>query len=250
MVFFYFLSFFLTSSFHRRPDALRQNYLRLLSQEEVMGTEHRSIRIMGTLSDQSLEDDALWLERGMPHHNRQTNDDRYEEDQIACAGFARHGQGRRGQDRRCRRRRRSSSTSSGRWARDRSRSIPQEAGGRYTSEDPSPSVPSATPSPKSRYSWNPAPSALAAPHAQYADIPPLPSAPPLELLMEEGFYGGPTDDDRPSSDAPPPRDERGPDRGHAGMRPLAEAAVVLMPVCEAVRTVGPTPLKTRRITTS
>jgi len=59
--------------------------------------------------------------------------------------------------------------------------------------------------------------------------------------MEEGFYDGPTDDDRPSSDAPPPRDERGPDRGHAGMTPLAEAAVVLMPVCEAVRTVGPAP---------
>jgi hypothetical protein len=116
------------------------------------------------------------------------------------------------------------------------RSLPQEAAGRRTSDDPPPSTPSATLPPKSRHPWNPAPSALAALHAQYADIPPLPSAPPLELLMEEGFFDGPTGEDRPTTDAPPTGDER-----HARMTPLAEAAVVLMPVCEAVPTVGPTP---------
>ena len=79
------------------------------------------------------------------------------------------------------------------------------------------------------------PSALAAPHAQYADFPPRPSAPPLELLLEEGYFDGPTGD-HPTTDVPPPGDE-----GHARMTRLAEAAVVLMPVCEAVRTVGPTP---------
>ena len=46
-----------------------------------------------------------------------TNDDCDEEDQIACAGFAWHGQGR-GQDSRCRQCRRSSSISAGRLARE------------------------------------------------------------------------------------------------------------------------------------
>jgi hypothetical protein len=121
------------------------------------------------------------------------------------------------------------------------RSLPREAAGRRTSDDPLPSTSSAPLPPKSRRPRNPAPSALAAPHAQYADDPPRPSAPPLELLMEAGFLDGPTDDDRPTTNASPPRDKGGPDRGHARMTPLAEAAVVLMPVCEAVRTVGPTP---------
>ena len=56
MRFFFFLSFFLLSSFPRRPDALRQNHL-LLSQEEVMGTEHRSIKWEPYLTSLS-EDDA------------------------------------------------------------------------------------------------------------------------------------------------------------------------------------------------
>jgi hypothetical protein len=125
------------------------------------------------------------------------------------------------------------------------RSLPQEEAGRRTSDDPQPSTSSATLPPKSRHPWNPAPSALAAQHAQCANLPPWPSAPPLELLMEEGFFDGPTGNDRPTTDAPPTGDEH-----HARMTPLAEAAVVLMPVCEAVRTVGPTPaqLKTRRTT--
>ena len=115
-------------------------------------------------------------------------------------------------------------------------SLPQEAAGRRTSDDTPPLTSSATLLPKSRHPWNPAPSALAAPHAHtYADLPPRPSAPPLELLMDEGFFDGPTGN-RPSNDAPPPGDE-----GHARMTPLAEDAVVVMPVCEAVRTVGPTP---------
>ncbi len=59
--------------------------------------------------------------------------------------------------------------------------------------------------------------------------------------MEAGFFDGQTGDDRPTTDAPPRRDEGGPDRGHERMTPMAEAVVVLMPVCEAVRTVGPTP---------
>jgi hypothetical protein len=122
------------------------------------------------------------------------------------------------------------------------RSLPQEVAERHTSEAPPPSTPSATLTTKSRCSWNPAPSPIAAPHAQYADISPLSSAPPLELLMEDGFVDGPTDDDnRPTTNAPPWRDEGGPDRGHARMTPMAETVVVLMPVCEAVRTVGPTP---------
>ena len=115
------------------------------------------------------------------------------------------------------------------------RSLPQEATGRRTSDDSLPSEASAILPPKSHCPWNPAPSALPAPHAQYADLPPQPSAPPLELLMEDGFFGGPTDD-HPTSDAPFTRDE-----GHARMTPFAEARVVLMPVCEAVRTKGPTP---------
>jgi hypothetical protein len=53
--------------------------------------------------------------------------------------------------------------------------------------------------------------------------------------MEEGFFDGPTGD-RPTTDAPPPGDE-----GHARMTRLTEAAVVLIPVCKAVRTVDPTP---------
>ena len=108
------------------------------------------------------------------------------------------------------------------------------AGG-HTSGDPTPSTLSATLPPKSHHPWNPTPSALAAPHGQYTDLPPRPSAPPLELLMEEGFFDGPTGD-RPTTDAPPPGDE-----GHARMTRLAEAAVVLIPVCKAVRTVDPTP---------
>ena len=117
------------------------------------------------------------------------------------------------------------------------RSLPQEVAGCRTLDNPPPSTPSATLTPESRCPWNPAPSPIATPHAQYADIPPLPSTPPLKLLMEDGFVNGPTDDDN----APPPRDKGGPDRGHAGMTPMAEAVVVLMPVCKAVRTVGPTP---------
>ena len=110
------------------------------------------------------------------------------------------------------------------------RSLPREAADRRTSDDPLPSTSSAS-----------LPPALAAPHTQYAGTPPRPSAPPLELLMEAGFFNEPTEDDHPTTNAPPPRDEGGPDRGHVRMTPLAEAAVVLMPVCEAVRTVGPTP---------
>ena len=107
-------------------------------------------------------------------------------------------------------------------------------GGR-TSDDPTPSTLSATLPLKSRCPSDPAPSALGTPHGQYADLPPLPSAPPLELLMEDGFFNGPMGD-RPTTDVPPPGDE-----GHARMACLGEAAVVLMPVCEAVRTVDPTP---------
>ena len=73
--------------------------------------------------------------------------------------------------------------------------------------------------------------------ADDAGLPPQqPSAPTFELLMEAGFFDGPTTDDHPTSDAPFTRGE-----GHARMTPLAEARVVLMPVCEAVRTKGPTP---------
>ena len=115
------------------------------------------------------------------------------------------------------------------------RSSSQEAAGGFTLDDPTPSTLSATLPPKFHHPWNPTPSALPAPHGQYADLPPLPSAPPLELLMEDGSFDGPTGDSL-TTDAPPPGDE-----GHARMTRLAEAAVVLMPVCEAVRTVDPTP---------
>ena len=56
-----------------------------------------------------------------------TNDDRDEEDQIACAGFAWHGQGR-GQDSRCHRCRRSLSISAGRLARE----VPPPGSGRLS----------------------------------------------------------------------------------------------------------------------
>jgi hypothetical protein len=79
--------------------------------------------------------------------------------------------------------------------------------------------------------------------ADDAGLPPQqPSAPTLELLMEAGFFDGPTTDDHPTSDGPFTRDNGEPDRGHARMMtPLAEAAVVLMPVCEAIRMSGPSP---------
>ena len=111
------------------------------------------------------------------------------------------------------------------------RSLPQEAAGHCTTS-------SAPLPPKSRCPWNSVPSALAAPHIQYTDIPPRPSTPPLKLLMKDGFFGGLPDNDRPTiyAYAPPPRDD-----GHARMTPFAEAVVVLMPVCKAMRMVDPTP---------
>ena len=115
------------------------------------------------------------------------------------------------------------------------RSSSQEAAGGFTSDDPTPSTLSATLPPKSHHPWNPTPSALLAPHGQYADLPPRPSALPLELLMEERSFDGPMGNS-PTTDAPPLGDE-----GHARMTRLAEAAVVLMPVCKAVRTLDPTP---------
>ena len=170
-------------------------------------------------------------------------------------------------------------------------SLPQEAAGRCSSDDPPPSTSSATLPPKSCCPWNPAPSALAAPDAHDSDLPHQPSAPPLELLMEDGFFDGPTDDhltsdapttrdkgesalaapdahdsnlppqpsapplellmedgffdgptdDHLTSDAPSTRDKGESNRGHARMTPLAEAAVVLMPVCEAIPTAGTSP---------
>ena len=119
-------------------------------------------------------------------------------------------------------------------------SLPQEAAGRCSSDDPPPSTSSATLPPKSCCPWNPAPSALAAPDAHDSNLPPQPSAPPLELLMEDGFFDGPTDDHL-TSDAPSTRDKGESNRGHARMTPLAEAAVVLMPVCEAIPTAGTSP---------
>ena len=79
--------------------------------------------------------------------------------------------------------------------------------------------------------------------ADDAGLPPQqPSAPTLELMMEAGFFDGPTTDDHPISDGPFTRDNGEPDRGRARMTtPLAEAAVVLVPVCEAVRASGPSP---------
>ena len=79
--------------------------------------------------------------------------------------------------------------------------------------------------------------------ADDAGLPPQqPSAPTLELLMEAGFFDGPTTDDHPTSGGPFTRENGEPNRDHARMTtPLAEAAVVLMPVCEAVRTAGPSP---------
>ncbi len=78
--------------------------------------------------------------------------------------------------------------------------------------------------------------------ADDAGLPPQqPSAPTLELMMEAGFFDGPTTDDHPTSDGPFTRDNGEPDRGRARMTtPLSEAAVVLVPVCEAVRT-SPSP---------
>ena len=98
----------------------------------------------------------------------------------------------------------------------------------------------APPPPKSRNPRKPAPTALAAPRARDADISPLPSAPTLELLMEDGFFDEQTSDDPPTYNAPPPRNEGGPDRGHARTTPLAEATVIAMPVCDAVQMAGPT----------
>jgi hypothetical protein len=118
------------------------------------------------------------------------------------------------------------------------RSPPEEAAGRRTTSDTSPPTASTSPlPPEYRSPWNPAPSALAAPHAHDAYLPPQPSAPTLELLMEAGFFDGPTDD-HPTSDGPFRRDNGELNRGHAWMTPLAEAAVVLMPVCEAVGSNG------------
>ena len=66
---------------------------------------------------------------------------------------------------------------------------------------------------------------------------PLPSAPPLELLMEDGFFDDELkSDDPPTCNAPPLRDKGGPDQ-----MPLAKALVIAMPVCEAVQKMGPTP---------
>ena len=62
--------------------------------------------------------------------------------------------------------------------------------------------------------------------------------------MEEGFFDGPTGD-CPTTDAPPPGDE-----GHAQMTHHAEAEVVLLPVCKAVRTVGPTPAQDKEDNTA
>ena len=71
------------------------------------------------------------------------------------------------------------------------RSLPQDPPGLYTSDNPPPSMPMAPPPPKSRSTpRNPVPSALAAPRARDANISPRPSAPPLELLMEDGFLDG------------------------------------------------------------
>jgi hypothetical protein len=63
-------------------------------------------------------------------------------------------------------------------------SLPQDPLGLCTLDNTPPSMPMAPPPPKSCTPRNPAPSALAAPHARDADMSPLPSAPPLELLME------------------------------------------------------------------
>ena len=98
-----------------------------------------------------------------------------------------------------------------------------------TLDDLLPSTLSATLPPKFYCPWNPAPSALVAPHAQYTTISPRPGALPLELLMEDGFFDKPMEDDCPTTDAP------------LGVTPCAEAMVVLMPVCKAVRMVDPTP---------
>ena len=71
--------------------------------------------------------------------------------------------------------------------------------------------------------------------------PQQPSAPTHELLMEAGFFDGPTMDDHPTSDGPFTRDIGKPNRGHAWKTtPIAEAAVVLMPVCKAVQ-MSPSP---------
>ena len=121
------------------------------------------------------------------------------------------------------------------------RSLPQDPPGRCTSDIPPPLTPMAPPPPKSRDPRKPAPSALAAPRACDADISPLPSAPTLELLMEDGFFDEQTSDDPPTYNAPPPRDEGGPDRGHARTTPLAEATVIAMPVCGAVQMAGLAP---------
>ena len=120
------------------------------------------------------------------------------------------------------------------------RSQPQDPPGLCALDNAPPSTPMAPPPPKSRCTpRNPAPSALAAPRAHDADMSPRPSAPPLELLMEDGFFDDEqTSDDPPTCNAPPPRDdEGGPDR-----TPLAEATVIAMPVCEAVQmAAGPAP---------
>ena len=56
------------------------------------------------------------------------------------------------------------------------------------------------------------------------------------------MFNGLTEDDCPTTNTPPPRDE---DEGHARMAPLTEAEVILMPVCMSVRTVGPTPAQNK-----
>jgi hypothetical protein len=105
------------------------------------------------------------------------------------------------------------------WDIELGRSLPQEVAGRRTSDNSPPSTLSAPLPPKSRYPWNPEPSALAAPLAHDTDLRPRPSAQPFKLLMEEGYFDGMTGN-RPTYDTPPPRDKGGPDWGHARMTPL------------------------------
>ncbi len=64
------------------------------------------------------------------------------------------------------------------------RSLSQEAAGRCTLGDSLPSTPSAPPPHKSRYPWNPAHSALAAPPAHDADLCPWSSQDPIVNLQQ------------------------------------------------------------------
>ena len=116
VVFFFF--FFRQSLLTARRSHHWSSYLRTLKlhletavpRSKRMRTEHRSWE---PPSD-GLSRMMRAMVAGPGHAPQSTNDDRDEGDQIACA---RHRRGR-GQDRRYRRSRRSSSISAGRWSRE------------------------------------------------------------------------------------------------------------------------------------